>query len=271
MVVSSSTTNLILVETFKIGFIDYTANMAVPACISAAILFTYLLYIVFGDEKLIPMTFTLPIMSEGQRSRISVNPNLRIMRAEEGSDTGPTTLEEDLNPFVDRPSAGTGTLMLVATIITLLVLDATGVSNGEHTVFCVAPTAPDAGNHHQSEDFLDGGTPSTVVPSPPIREPLSDRYPIATSGELSYLLRRFSDPGVRLPVDKESADGNSTIHANDPQQTEDVSLQSLASDLFKWLQATFPTTMAVLAVMPFEIIPFTLCMFVLVEALVNNG
>ncbi|CZS79318.1 unnamed protein product [Fusarium graminearum] len=279
--------------------------MAVPVTISAAILFPWLLYIVFADEKLLPREFQLPNISEGQRSRVPINPILRTVEDEEALDSQSTISEGYLNPFLDAVSAWTGSLILVATIITLLVLDATGVSNGQHTVFWVAlpgsfvvfcwDTYHGWHQRHLTREIImiakassGVGTSSTrMVTSPPVQESL---YPIATSGDCSYIhrisrattepqkrnteahgkvslsVRRFSDPGV-------STDSGTSVDrvSNLWQMREKASLQSSASKTVKWLQATFPTTMAVLATMPFEIIPFTLCMFVLVEALVNNG
>lgn len=52
---------------------------------------------------------------------------------------------------------------------------------------------------------------------------------------------------------------------------EPTSLVSLAEDAYQWCQETFPTVTAVLAHLPFALVPFALSMFVLVEALVTKG
>jgi Na+/H+ antiporter NhaD/arsenite permease-like protein len=40
---------------------------------------------------------------------------------------------------------------------------------------------------------------------------------------------------------------------------------------YEWLQETFPTVMAVMAHLPFALVPFAFAMFVLVQALVSKG
>ncbi|KMU91297.1 hypothetical protein CIHG_09174 [Coccidioides immitis H538.4] len=50
-----------------------------------------------------------------------------------------------------------------------------------------------------------------------------------------------------------------------------TTLVSLVADAYRWLQETFPTVMAVLAHLPFALVPFSFCMFVLVQALVTKG
>jgi hypothetical protein len=53
-----------------------------------------------------------------------------------------------------------------------------------------------------------------------------------------------------------------------PQRT---TLVSLAKDVFRWSQETFPTATAVMAHLPFALVPFAFSMFVLVQALVTKG
>ncbi len=48
-------------------------------------------------------------------------------------------------------------------------------------------------------------------------------------------------------------------------------LVSLAADVYTWSQETFPTVTAVLAHLPFALVPFAFAMFVLVQALVTKG
>lgn len=48
-------------------------------------------------------------------------------------------------------------------------------------------------------------------------------------------------------------------------------LVSLVTDTYSWLQETFPTVTAVVAHLPFALVPFALSMFVLVQALVTKG
>jgi Na+/H+ antiporter NhaD/arsenite permease-like protein len=55
-------------------------------------------------------------------------------------------------------------------------------------------------------------------------------------------------------------------HAQEPS-----TLVSLSADAYRWLQETFPTVTAVVAHLPFALVPFAFCMFILVEGLVTKG
>lgn len=52
---------------------------------------------------------------------------------------------------------------------------------------------------------------------------------------------------------------------------EKTSLWSLKNDAHRWAQETFPTPMAVLENLPVALVPFSFCMFVLVQALSTKG
>jgi Na+/H+ antiporter NhaD/arsenite permease-like protein len=52
---------------------------------------------------------------------------------------------------------------------------------------------------------------------------------------------------------------------------ERQTLTTLAADLVRWLQETFPSTTSVLSRMPFALLPFAFPMFILVQALVSTG
>lgn len=53
--------------------------------------------------------------------------------------------------------------------------------------------------------------------------------------------------------------------------TERTTLAIYAADRYRWAQETFPTTTAVLSHLPLPLVPFGLCVFVLVQALVTKG
>jgi len=55
------------------------------------------------------------------------------------------------------------------------------------------------------------------------------------------------------------------------QQRGRPTLVSLMADAYRWSQETFPTVTAVLAHLPFALVPFAFSMFVLVQALVTRG
>jgi len=65
-----------------------------------------------------------------------------------------------------------------------------------------------------------------------------------------------------------------------PQYQEEVAtplterrttLESLVRDKYTWFQETFPTSAAVMAHLPYALVPFAFSMFVLVQALVTKG
>lgn len=146
ILVSSNPTNLVLAGAFDIRFIDYTANMIVPVVITAIVLFPFLLYIVFADESLIPLSIQMHELSEEAKSRKPVNPNIPNARgnAEEeendpanGEESKQLSLEEIMNPFIDKGGAGFGAVIMTATLVTLLAINAASQNTGEHPVFYV--------------------------------------------------------------------------------------------------------------------------------------
>ncbi|KAI1457313.1 hypothetical protein F4805DRAFT_428934 [Annulohypoxylon moriforme] len=146
ILVSSNPTNLVLAGAFDIRFIYYTANMIVPVVITAIVLFPFLLYIVFADESLIPLSIQMHELSEEAKARKPVNPNIPNARgnAEEeendpanGEQAKLLSLEEIMNPFLDKGGAGFGAIIMAATLITLLALNAASQTSNEHPVFYV--------------------------------------------------------------------------------------------------------------------------------------
>ena len=146
ILVSSNPTNLVLAGAFNVKFIVYTANMIVPVVVTGIVLFPFLLYIVFANEDLIPSSierFTLPTESA---NKSPVNPNIPNARGhiDEEIDDSPdnqrttlASLEEILNPFLDKGGAAFGAVIMAATLITVLALNAASQSTGEHPVFYV--------------------------------------------------------------------------------------------------------------------------------------
>lgn len=146
VLVSSNPTNLVLAGAFNIKFIDYTANVIVPVVITAIVLFPCLLYIIFAHERLIPIKITMHELPEELKARKPVNPNIPNARgnADEIEDENPTgeqgallSLEEIMNPFLDKGGAAFGAVIMAATLITVLALNAASQSSGEHPVFWV--------------------------------------------------------------------------------------------------------------------------------------
>ncbi|KAL4738795.1 hypothetical protein BDV11DRAFT_188900 [Aspergillus similis] len=145
ILVTSNPTNLVLTSAFQIKFIDYTANMIVPVVITAIVLFPFLLYIIFADESLIPLAIKMHELPEEARLKNPINPNIPNARggAEEQEKESATnseevklSLEEILNPFLDKRGAAFGAVIMAATLITVLALNA--ASQGHtHPVFWV--------------------------------------------------------------------------------------------------------------------------------------
>ena len=144
ILVSSNPTNLVLAGAFKIRFIYYTANMVVPVVCTAIVLFPFLLYIVFADDTLIPYSIKMHELPEEMRQRKPVNPNIPNARgtAEEQEDKNDEqgkllSLEEIMNPFLDKFGAAVGGIIMAATLITLLAVNAANSDNRETHVFWV--------------------------------------------------------------------------------------------------------------------------------------
>ncbi|KAH8884366.1 hypothetical protein GQ53DRAFT_846302 [Thozetella sp. PMI_491] len=150
ILVSSNPTNLVLAGAFQIKFIWYTANMVVPVVATAIVLFPFLLYIVFPDPALIPVTITMHELPENERNKKPVNPNIPNARGAvddsdnsegEGGDAKMLSLSEIMNPFLDKGGAAFGALIMAATLITLLAINAASTNSGEHPVFWVTVPA----------------------------------------------------------------------------------------------------------------------------------
>jgi Na+/H+ antiporter NhaD/arsenite permease-like protein len=139
ILVSSNPTNLVIAGAFGIRFINYTANMIVPVLVTAIVLFPFLLYIVFAEETLIPLKIEMHQLTQEAQDKVPVNPNIPDGRgvAEEEEKQHVTdeqgkmlSLEEIMNPFIDRKGAGFGAFVMSATLITLLVINASDQKGG---------------------------------------------------------------------------------------------------------------------------------------------
>ena len=116
--------------------------MIVPVIATAIVLFPFLLYIVFPDEKLIPQKITMHELPVDVRHKDPVNPNIPHARANleitenDGADDEVQllSLEEIMHPFVDAKGAAFGAIVMATTLITLLALNA---ANQVHQVFWI--------------------------------------------------------------------------------------------------------------------------------------
>ncbi|KAI1417310.1 hypothetical protein F5Y13DRAFT_152459 [Hypoxylon sp. FL1857] len=146
ILVSSNPTNLVLAGAFNIRFVDYTVNMIVPVVVTAIVLFPFLLYFIFADESLIPLSIQMHELSEEAKARKPVNPNIPHARGnaeeeendpENGEQSQQLSLEEIMNPFLDKGGAWFGGVIMIATLATLLAINAASQNTGEHPVFYV--------------------------------------------------------------------------------------------------------------------------------------
>lgn len=142
ILVSSNPTNLVLAGAFGIKFIDYTRDMVVPVVITAIVLFPFLLYIIFADESLIPSSIKMHELDEEARARKPVNPNIPYGRGTAGEEEKENagnqegqllSLEEIMNPFLDKTGAAFGGAVMAITLITILVLNEIQSSHNQDT------------------------------------------------------------------------------------------------------------------------------------------
>jgi Na+/H+ antiporter NhaD/arsenite permease-like protein len=150
ILVSSNPANVVISDAFNIRYINYTANMIVPVMVTAVLLLPFLLYIVFGDESLVPFSIKLHELPGHLKLKKPVNPVIVFPRADEIIDYGSPSglqdseerkqlraLEEILNPFLSKPSAVVATLVMALALFTLLTLSATDSKNEQYPVFWV--------------------------------------------------------------------------------------------------------------------------------------
>lgn len=144
ILVSSNPTNLVLAGAFEIKFIVYTANMIVPVVATAVVVFPFLLYIIFADETLIPLSIKMHVLSEDVLAKPPVNPNIPNARGIAGEEDQidneqekKLSLEEIMNPFLDKKGAAFGALIMAATLIAVLAINASSQNDEEHPVYWV--------------------------------------------------------------------------------------------------------------------------------------
>ncbi|KAG4442567.1 hypothetical protein IFR05_001979 [Cadophora sp. M221] len=374
ILVSSNPTNLVLAGAFQIKFIDYTANMIVPVVITAIVLFPFLLYIVFADESLIPISIKMHELSDEAKARKPVNPNIPHGRGNvdeedtmaDGQEGQLLSLEEIMNPFLDKGGATFGAVIMTATLVTLLALNAASQSKGEHPVFWVtlpaafvmfcwdvgfgwyhrketreiarkgrlevetaraeralreeeerqaamahgaglelSPMNDQRNSDDKDESPWDGAGSRQPYPTLMISENLDQSPESSPRMESSFSMlvpgeeknsrpsshtmtaadekQQISVPDISKSqaepskAPNEVGEKDRTVFDRNSRENElnnttaRTTLLSLTSDGYRWFQETFPTVTAVVAHLPFTLVPFAFCMFVLVQALVTKG
>jgi Na+/H+ antiporter NhaD/arsenite permease-like protein len=325
VLVSSNPTNLVLAGAFNIKFINYTANMIVPVVVTAVVLFPFLLYIIFADENLIPLSIKMHELSEEAKSRKPANPNIPHSRGnieeEEfkatNEEQNTLSLEEIMNPFLDKGGAAFGAAVMAATLVTVLALNAASQSGHERPVYWV--TLPGAfvmfcwdlgfGWYHREEtreiarngrrevetaraerarrealEQEDPGfghammlteSPVAQSPDPQASENDGQTHTSTPSDRPASILdekRELERDSTSTPVAVSTPPNEEkTPPSEESPKRERATLTSLAADSYVWSQETFPTVTAVIAHLPFALVPFAFTMFVLVQALVTKG
>lgn len=308
ILVSSNPTNLVLAGAFNIRFIVYTANMIVPVVATAIVVFPFLLYVIFAHERLIPIKITIHDLPPELKKK-PVNPNIPNARGDisewgneyENDERGKLlSLEEIMNPFLDKGGAIFGAVIMAVTLVTVLVLNAASQSTQEHPVFWV--TLPAAvimfswdlasGWIHRSETRMISRQGRIDIEKARLRRARMNSGVAEEGNNLESIQLSETQPdlshqietGIYSITPSTTEIGKETNHKLSEIDIEpgiDVglslvskepwSLVSLAEDAYSWCQETFPTVTAVLAHLPFALVPFALCMFILVEALVTKG
>lgn len=349
ILVSSNPTNLVLAGAFGIKFFIYTANMVVPVVVTSIVLFPFLLYIVFADEALIPSAIKMHELPEEAREKKPVNPNIPHARGTDseeenslanGDQTKLLSLEEIMNPFLDKGGATAGAVIMAATLICILLINALSDLLGHQPVYYV--TLPAAflmlcwdlafGWLHREEtrsiarkgrraveysrarkDIIeqdeqrtalhrDEKTATSASNGAAGQWPESNQSRVATEkGGVDQgmvnglgLFVKDADGMEKATVDNSqpvtsSEDlGNRGSTDSEEQRIRDLNarvedavalrrqpgpttLSSLTRDAIRWTQETFPTVAAVAAHLPVALVPFSFCMFILVQALVSKG
>ncbi|KAK0898737.1 hypothetical protein LTR91_022891 [Friedmanniomyces endolithicus] len=306
ILVSSNPTNLVLTGAFNIKFIHYTANVIVPVLATVIVLGPFLLFIVFADNDLIPASIELHELDEAARNRAPVNPNIphargtadEIELADNSDEANNLSLEEIMNPFLDKGGAAFGAVIMAATLITILALNAATDTTKEHPVFWV--TLPAAFvmfcwdvsfgwlNREKTREIARNGRREVeeARAKRAIEAEEKARLAVLKQGGAADVVSGVKSevpssndyaptPGLSgSPTSEKLAEKEPVVLRIDSaqaRQDDRPTLASLFAESYQWCQETFPTVTAVLVHLPWALVPFALAMFVLVQALATKG
>ncbi|KAK3315588.1 hypothetical protein B0H66DRAFT_628783 [Apodospora peruviana] len=273
ILVSSNTTNVVIAQAFQIGFGEYTANVVVPVVVTVVVLFPYLLYIVFANESLIPISIRIHELSE-----IPANPE--VSEDSEDPDDPPLLLQFIVNPFLDKGSAAVGVILMASTLVVLLALTAVSI---EVPVFWA--TLPAAFikfcwdialgwiHRHETRELARRGEDIHCVRA----AWMASRQQIEESATISDALSVRIRQGATSREDSDAT--HSVVCEDHPPETSPHSspvtnrptIKSHLERLLYWSKTTFPSATVVVSHLPFPLVPFALPMFILVQALVSTG
>jgi Na+/H+ antiporter NhaD/arsenite permease-like protein len=311
ILVSSNPTNLVLAGAFEVTFIKYTANIIVPVVATGIVLFPFLLYIIFHDESLIPASIKMEDLPEELKNKTPVNPNIPFAKGEldererendlnsDEEQEKQLSLEEILNPFLDRKGATFGAVIMAATLITVLALNASSSGGGhERPVFWV--TLPAAFvmfcfdltfgwlNRDETRRIAHEGrqrvetaqAERAEIRQNSLAQVDADGIELSKSPKTTNIASEKDQSldaatSSRQPEGKQQTlAGREALPIDEKMEhlrTRRTTLATLIADSYRWAQETFPTTMTVFNHLPLALVPFAFCMFVLVQALVTKG
>ncbi|KAK3998100.1 putative arsenite efflux transporter ArsB-like protein [Cladorrhinum sp. PSN332] len=294
ILVSSNPTNLVLAGAFGIKFITYTAHMIVPVIATAIVLFPFLLYIVFSSPKLIPVQIEMHQLSEEAKLKKPVNPNIPNARgtAEQEEDAPGEqgkllSLEEIMNPFLDKGGAAFGGIIMAITLITILAINAARGSIGAVPVYWI--TLPAAAvvlvwdlsfgwlHRHETREIAQKGREE--VERARLEKEEKEQRERAVDGNATGNAITTANSDTEIPKSQTSGDEKERnlekeagiVASTESTHPDRTTLVSATKDAYRWCQETFPTATAVLSHLPYALVPFAFSMFVLVQALKTKG
>ncbi|EAT81256.2 hypothetical protein SNOG_11548 [Parastagonospora nodorum SN15] len=311
ILVSSNPTNLVLAGAFGVRFINYTANVIVPVLVTGIVLFPFLLYIIFHDESLIPASIKMEDLPEELKNKKPVNPNIPYAKGENDErerEKDPNTdeeedkklsLEEILNPFLDKKGAIIGACIMAVTLITVLALNASTSSSGHPrpvfwvtlpaavVLFCVDLTFGWLNRKETRQIAHEGRQRAELaqaeraeVRRKSIAQVDGDAIEMSESPHSTYasdekaFTSGAASSSAQAPEKTQAFDDSRVSPPEEgkaPQAKQRTTLVSLVRHSYMSAQETFPTTMTVFHHLPLPLVPFAFCMFVLVQALVTKG
>jgi Na+/H+ antiporter NhaD/arsenite permease-like protein len=271
ILVSSNPTNLVVAGAFNIRFINYSGNVVVPVIVTGLLLFPFLLYVIFRDATLVPKRIEMHQLSEEAMEKKPINPNIPITKSlsAPGFDSSDPPekvlpLEEIMNPYIDKVGATVAASILAITLVTLLVVNAVtqGSSHKVHAFWVTAPAAVITltfdliwgwMNRHESRRISCERRVDTQMVN---NESANHDSPASEEKHSEQNVPNRSQNTTALPLQ---------------ESEQPFMLTRRIAARWRWFRITFPTAATVLAGLPFALIPFAFCMFILVQALVTKG
>ena len=254
-------------------------------------------------------------LPEESKTKQPVNPNIPFSKGIEDEDEDEETeeskllsLEEVMNPYLDKWSAGYGAGIMDVTLITILEINAS-IQNGEGVpaYYVTLPAAVVtfcrdvfSGWRHRQEtrnvakegraaverarNQKETWIPTQTETPNALMQPVSNNHTTTVESEKEGATTKGQRPkesstspeDTSGTISSEEVDTKPEIPAasnlNELEQPHQrATLVSVANERWMWCRETFPTVTTVLRNLPYPLVPFALCMFVLVQGLVTRG